>query len=202
MKQKLGLFILLLAYGLWLPGITQPLIHMTGTVDKAELIDLGQKIVAESEAIMPMFRGMAVKFLDNLDARGEIVAYEKTRSILGTVKDLWDANNKLVAFLVCLFSIIIPALKGLLVLAAAIIRDAQLNAINQQIINAISKWSMADVFVVAIIVTYLAANATQHSEELLIMQANFEKGFYFFLAYCVLSILATQLVQRAKPTHV
>lgn len=38
---------------------------------------------------------------------------------------------------------------------------------------------MADVFVVAIVVAYLAANATKHTEEMFTLTATLGNGFYF-----------------------
>ncbi len=70
-----------------------------------------------------------------------------------------------------------------------------------QVANLISKWSMADVFVVAVIVAYLAAQATQNMGEIFVLDARFGSGFWFFLGYCLLSIASAQLmpVRREGP---
>jgi uncharacterized paraquat-inducible protein A len=65
----------------------------------------------------------------------------------------------------------------------------------------ISKWSMADVFVVAIIVAYLAANATQQTETLFSLNAQFMPGFFYFLSYCILSIASAQLLDDRQDKH-
>ena len=60
---------------------------------------------------------------------------------------------------------------------------------------------MADVFVIAIMVAYLAAVANKDMDELVSLEAHFANGFYYFLGYCLLSLLASQLltVRKAKP---
>ncbi len=62
------------------------------------------------------------------------------------------------------------------------------------IASSLSKWSMADVFVIAIFIAFLAARATQNSSELVRFDADFGNGFYFFLGYCLLSIASAQLM--------
>ena len=64
--------------------------------------------------------------------------------------------------------------------------------------KAIGKWSMADVFVIAIMVAYLAAVASKDMDELFSLEAEFSSGFYYFLGYCLLSILASQLLTGRK----
>lgn len=195
MKHKLALGILLLSFLLWVPGISQSMLTLEGSVDKARLVDLGKEMVSGSPEVMPLVAGMATTLLDSLNVEGSIAAYEKTRSILGTVKELFDSKNYLVGFLVMLFSVIIPLTKGVLLLSSAIVREIRIKGHAVNISGLISKWSMADVFVVAIIVAYLAANATRDMGELFTLNARFEPGFYFFLGYCVLSILSAQLMK-------
>jgi len=197
-KNILPVALLLLSFAVLIPGISKPLMTLTGTVDKAELVELGKELVATHPDIMPMIGGMAVKLLDNLNVSGNVQAYEKTRSILGTVKELFDSKNYLVSFLVMLFSVIIPLSKGLLLLTSLWIPEVRIKKRLVGIANVISKWSMADVFVVAVIVAYLAANASGDMGEIFSMTATLGSGFYFFLTYCVLSILSAQLMSRNK----
>jgi hypothetical protein len=197
-KNILPVALLLLSFAVLIPGISKPLMTLTGTVDKAELVELGKELVATHPDIMPMIGGMAVKLLDNLNVSGNVQAYEKTRSILGTVKELFESKNYLVSFLVMLFSVIIPLSKGLLLLTSLWIPEVRIKKRLVGIANVISKWSMADVFVVAVIVAYLAANASGDMGEIFSMTATLGSGFYFFLTYCVLSILSAQLMSRNK----
>jgi len=123
-----------------------------------------------------------------------VPAFSKTNSILGTATELFNNNHKPVAGLILLFSVGIPLLKALLTIAAHLPFKA---IVKRQLLWAssiVSKWSMADVFVVAIFVAYLAANGLRESRELVDFHSELGPGFYYFLAYCVLSIVATQLL--------
>ncbi|NQZ10718.1 MAG: paraquat-inducible protein A [Algicola sp.] len=206
MKSALLPIILLLgSLALLIPGITQPMLTITGTMDKAQLKETGIDILAESmvgkddtnalaskERVKQMISGVT-RMMGMSNITGEFEAYKKTRSISGTVKDLYDSGDMLVAFLVMLFSIVIPAIKILMMLSATLMRHSLTRQRLLTINSLLSKWSMADVFVVALIVTYMAANASG-AGGLLTFSSNFEPGFYYFLGYCVFSIGASQLV--------
>lgn len=131
--------------------------------------------------------------------KGEVEVLQKTRSIWGTVTELYTTGNGLVAALVMLFSVVIPALKLSLMLAQQCVSSIGLKLRVNALVNALAKWSMADVFVVALIITFMAGNASGGMEEMLKTQAQFENGFYFFTAYCILSILSGYLVRRPTP---
>ena len=139
--------------------------------------------------------GIMTGMLGLKDLKGEIKAYSKTRSIAGTVKELFRSGNGFVGFLVMLFSIVIPITKIMLMFVAACFRNSKNSRKAFLISSVISKWSMADVLVIAIIVAFMAANASNMGG-LLDMDARFESGFYFFLGYCTFSILSMQVITR------
>lgn len=195
-RYLVGLGLLALAYALLIPGVFQPMLTLTGDIDKARLAGLGKQLIAESPTMVPMLANMLGGLVDQLALSGSIQAYEKTRSIAGTVGDLFNTGNVAVGFLVLLFSVIVPLLKGvMLVLAQFPVMCARMPWL-QQVSGALSKWSMADVFVIAIIVAYMAANASADSAEIFTLRAEFRSGFYCFLGYCLLSILSSQLLNQ------
>ncbi|MFT5657450.1 MAG: hypothetical protein ACI9KN_000723 [Gammaproteobacteria bacterium] len=196
MRNKLGLLLMLVAIGFLVPGVTQPFFTLTGTVDKAALVELGMETLASDPGVPTFMVSISQQLVSQLDIAGELPALEKTRSIVGTVEELYQADNRLVALLIAIFSILVPVFKCLLMLISAVARQERLVLAADRIKNMISKWSMADVFVVAIIVSYLAANATQQTETLFSLQAQFMPGFYYFLTYCILSILSAQLLDQ------
>jgi uncharacterized paraquat-inducible protein A len=53
----------------------------------------------------------------------------------------------------------------------------------------ISKWAMNDVFVVAVYVAFLSAKATDS------LDATLEPGFYYFASYCLVSLVALQMMK-------
>lgn len=196
MRNTLGVLLMLAALGFLIPGITQPIFSLTGTVDKAALVNLGMDTLASDPSVPAFMVSISQQLVDQLNLQGEISAFEKTRSIVGTVQELYQADKFLVAILIALFSIVVPVLKCLLMLFSALAKQAGLIQIADKVKNVISKWSMADVFVVAIIVSYLAANATRQTDELFLLDAQFMSGFYYFLSYCILSILSSQLLDQ------
>jgi hypothetical protein len=188
------------------------MLTLSGTIDKKEMTDTGIDIIVDSIVEKAMKRGkdksekvergkaermigIMTGMLGLDDLKGEIKAYSKTRSIAGTVKDLFRSGNGFVGFLVMLFSVVIPVTKIMLMLLAACFRDSKNSRKAFLISSVISKWSMADVLVIAIIVAFMAANASNMGG-LVDMDAHFEFGFYFFLGYCIFSILSMQVITR------
>ncbi len=200
MNKRLAIVVLLLAYLALIPGVSRPILELQGSVDKAQLVELGKQMVVTSPGMMPMLSGMALKFLDSVDVEGSIPAYQKSRSILGTVGELFDSGNYLVGFLVMLFSVIVPVCKGGLLLFSLLTPRAMHKHRSVMVANLISKWSMADVFVVAVVVAFLAANATHNMGEIFTLSARFGPGFYFFLGYCLLSLVSAQLMKPLAVT--
>jgi paraquat-inducible protein A len=56
-------------------------------------------------------------------------------------------------------------------------------------VNLISKWSMADVFVVGVFIAFLSLQSNKN------ISAELHSGFYYFLSYCVISIASAQLIR-------
>ena len=133
---------------------------------------------------------------------GEIEVYTQTRSILGAVRNLYDVGSPVPATLILLFSVVVPLTKALMVVIAAFMRNASTRQRVLEFVTAIGKWSMADVFVVALFITYLAAQATQTvpgqagTAPLMAFDASFGAGFYWFTAYCLFSLASQQYTAR------
>lgn len=135
----------------------------------------------------------------------------KELSILATVSELWRDQRYLVSFLIFAFSILIPIAKTLLVSFAYFIHDTAKQQKLTKFVAIIGKWSMADVFVVAVFLAILSTNHAQskeaHELSFFGMKIAFEistqtlsnvgQGFYFFVAYCVLSLIASQFILKS-----
>jgi uncharacterized paraquat-inducible protein A len=120
--------------------------------------------------------------------------FTETRSIVQTVRSLHESGNDFVAGLILLFSIVVPFAKGSALLVAIALRDATNRKRIRRFIDAISKWSMADVFLVGVYVAYLSAKATDN------LDARIHDGFYYFAAYCLVSIASLYFVRlETKP---
>lgn len=133
----------------------------------------------------------------------DIEVYEQTRSIVGSVRHLYDVRSPLPATLILLFSVVVPLAKSALVLWSTFLADAGRRRRTQGFVELIAKWSMADVFVVALFIAYLAAQASQTppgdptvAPPLVAFTAKFGPGFYWFTAYCIFSLAAQQSTSR------
>lgn len=140
----------------------------------------------------------------------------KDLSIIGTVKELWHQNRALVAFLIFAFSVLIPVVKTTLVCIVYFCKDQALAKRLIDFVASIGKWSMADVFVVAVFLAVLSTNhadtAEQHQIGFFGMSMAFElstetlsnvgEGFYYFVGYCMLSLLGTHMLFSAVNKHV
>jgi len=115
-----------------------------------------------------------------------------------------------VGVLVILFSVVFPTLK-MLALAAGLFRPALLrtNRFVKLLAFGLSKWSMADVMVLAIFMSFVAFNgvigsaleslrAVPNVQQVLI-PTNASKilpGYYLFIGFCVASIFLSQKLER------
>ena len=125
----------------------------------------------------------------DLPILGSVSLHDTKQSIMGTIKTLHQNNNSLVAFLILLFSVIVPVIKAIALLLVIFIKKLAYRHQLSSFVALISKWSMADVFVVGIMLAFLATRSDDNIE------AQLHEGFYYFLAYCIVSIVASQLVK-------
>ena len=134
---------------------------------------------------------------------GDIEVYQQTRSIIGSVRQLYDVGSPLPATLILLFSVVVPLTKAALVAWAVFMRSNAMRLRTLKFVEGIAKWSMADVFAVALFIVFLAAQATQQppgapdaAPPLLAFTAQFGPGFYWFAAYCLFSLASQQYTAR------
>lgn len=197
MKKILGVLIVLCAYAMLYPGLTQPMLSVSGTVEKTKLVDVGKQLIEESPNTPSIVVNMVDMVVQGLDVSGTVNAFDKTRSIIGTAQELYVNGHVPVAALIIVFSVGVPLFKALLLLIIQFPVQKNLRSALLVVSNAISKWSMADVFVIAIFIAYLAGNGIQESNGLVDFNASLGTGFWFFLGYCLASILGTQLLTSA-----
>ena len=119
--------------------------------------------------------------------------FHETKSILQTVKNLYQGKNYFVSGLILLFSVLVPFFKGIMLLVVMVMKNEIRRYRIYTFVRNISKWSMADVFVVGTYVAYMSANATDN------MDAKIEIGFYYFAAYCLVSLISLQFLWVKDP---
>ena len=120
--------------------------------------------------------------------------FSQTRSILQTVKDLHTSGNYTVAGMILFFSVMVPFIKAVLLGVVGLLRPTQPARYRIfAFVRGISKWAMADVFVVGVYIAYLSAKATDA------LDAELHEGFYYFAAYCLISLLSVQVMRVDPP---
>ena len=181
MYKHLGLIFNVIALGLFVPGILLPMFSLDMTL-MASIADAGKLTT-------------------------DIV--DKELSIMQTVNSLWVENKLLVAALIFLFSVVVPVLKALLIVIAYFSKNRSVQLRVSSFISIISKWSMADVFVVAIFLAVLSTNHVETTSQQALSIFGFTlaidissqtlsalgQGFYFFAGYCMVALLGSQLFQ-------
>ena len=180
-RNKISLLLIAVSFGLLVPGLTQPVFNL----------------------------GVNVQVLSSL-AEINTSVVKQSKSILGTISNLYDNDRALVATLILLFSVIVPFLKGLMLIGGILHKSEAVQRKLYEIVNAIGKWSMADVFVVAVFLVFLStSDNTSASKEAIsvfgmeipleikmLMDSNIGVGFYWFLSYCLLSLITLHVIKK------
>ena len=115
--------------------------------------------------------------------------FRQTQSIFESMKNLYNSGNVFVGGLILFFSMTVPFIKAVLLFIIIATKESVTRYRLYTFARSVSKWAMADVFVVGVFIAFLAAKATDN------LNAVAERGFYFFAAYCLVSNLAFQLLQ-------
>lgn len=123
---------------------------------------------------------------------GNTIFQYESKSIITALLKIVDKGQYAIAVIIVLFTVIMPVIKTLLLLVMSFREKLHLSNRSINILSSIGKWSMLDVFVVAIVVTYFSMKATGQTD------ANLQIGVYYFSIYVILSMICTVLVTRSK----
>jgi len=197
-RQIAGLVLIAISVGLLYPGVTQPVLTLNGSLEKSMIAELGIEMIAGegTDNQTRSMLSMISSFLGLDEIEGQMEVYRTTRSIWGTVEELANTGNLAVAVLIVFFSVVVPVFKLLLQTLALALPQPQWRAVLLNLNSGLSKWSMADVFVMGMLVAYMAGSASGQMGDMLTMDARLEIGFYYFLAYCLFSIVAGALMRQ------
>lgn len=119
--------------------------------------------------------------------------YEETQSIMRAARRLYDSRNYFVAGLVIFFSLVVPVIKVALLGVILAMKSPATRYRLYLFTRSMSKWAMADVFAVGVFIAFLAANALDN------LDARLHPGYYYFVAYCLVSNVAFQFLYVPKP---
>ena len=229
-SRPIVLILLAASLGLLIPGLFAPVLTIRGVLTRDGIAEAAPMVLERGltdetvAALKSMMNPSVIAFLDAtggdvrkviIDKLGpqltaalqksmvEVEVYEQTRSIVGSVRRLYEVGSPVPATLILLFSVIVPLTKAALVAWATFIANAPRRRRTLSFVEAIAKWSMADVFVVALFIAYLAAQASAAPTQgpnaaapLIAFTARFGPGFYWFAAYCLFSLASQQYTFR------
>lgn len=114
--------------------------------------------------------------------------FEKEASLIDIVRELWLGGSWPLALAVGFFSIVFPALKLAYLMAASLLPRRFSGARGLSFLAALSKWSMMDVLVVALVI--VATKTTG------LARATAQPGLWYFTACVVLMAAATLWAER------
>lgn len=187
-----------LGFRLMILGFTLVSVIFLGLGISLPMIDIDARLNAFSVSLM----GEPISF-------NEQIIYFQSKSILDVTHTLWDGQGwdlKLVGTLVFCFSIVFPLTK--LILSAFYLYSKKMSSskIVQKVIFHLGKWSMADVFVVAIFMAYIGfygiitsqlSGISNNPNGYAVETLNYSRlapGALYFTAYCILSIVIGILI--------
>lgn len=208
-----------------IPGLLLPVLTVRGKLNPTGVADLAYKILDQgmtdsavqslrpmiNPALLPLLegggtglKGTLVTTIGNqlstqLKSSPPIEVYGQTRSIVGSIRHLYTVGSYTAATLILFFSVAVPLTKSLLVSWAVLQSNPKARKRTLFFVETIAKWSMADVFAVAVMIAYLAAQASQSasgSTTIIEFDASFGAGFYWFAGYCLTSLAVQQLSAR------
>jgi hypothetical protein len=227
-RRRLALAGLAVTMVLLIPGLAAPVITVRGILNPDGVAILAPQLLEQglsedavaafrpmlNPALLPMIEAMpgglkgalvtqmGSRLGAQLAAGPEVEVYYQTRSIVGSVRYLYRVGSPTAATLILLFSVIVPFTKASLVLWAVFLGDRLRRTRTLHFVELIAKWSMADVFAVALFIAYLAARASQTPPgggvppQAVAFTATFGPGFYWFAAYCLVSLGIQQATAR------
>lgn len=169
-------------------GLALPMIDLDARLSSVDLEIMGEKIQFDEQFI-----------------------YYQSKSILDVTRTLLESrgiDTKIVGILILVFSIILPLSKMILTALYLFYEKAKKQKWIKIIIFYMGKWSMADVFVVAIFMSFIGINALVDTQLINVNQVgssatletmNYTKlspGIIFFTIYVVLTIIMSSLIHR------
>jgi hypothetical protein len=154
---------------------------------------------------------LSVSFLsNNIEFSNQIVFFQ-SKSIWGVIAVLFEQKSFqmiLVGILILLFSILIPTFK---LTASTIVVLKQTDNKFSAFLKDLGKWSMADVFTIALFMAYMGLNGIIKGsldqldgdyKDAIINTANYTRfrvGLLFFVLYTLLSIISSYFFRHRKP---
>jgi hypothetical protein len=121
----------------------------------------------------------------------EFVLQHQVRGIAAIIWELLTTDHWIIGSFLLLFSIVTPLTKASLMFFVIASRSKDLNLKIVQVLHAIGKWSMADVFVAGVLLSLYALKAQEATKSIPCL------GLYYFIGYCLLSMTTSELLTHS-----
>jgi len=169
-------------------GIALPMIVLDARLTKVDLMLMGESVHFDEQFM-----------------------YYQSKSIIDVTRTLLEGHGidlKLVGLLILLFSIVLPLSKMIATNIYLFATEARSIRLLKLIIFHLGKWSMADVFVVAIFMSYIGfyglvssqlGDMERQTDTLALDTVNYSAlapGVIFFTLYCLFSIIISTLIHK------
>jgi len=116
------------------------------------------------------------------------VVQHQVRGIAAIIWELLTGGHWIIGGFLLLFSIMTPLAKISLTYVVTFSRSHALNFKIGEFLHTIGRWSMADVFVAAVLLALYALKFQQATKSIPCL------GLYYFIGYCLVSLSTTQLL--------
>ena len=214
-SEKIKLIYILLILAVLLMAVTYKWIDFNALIlsfTAVSLVFLVLGITLPMIDIDARLESFNINLLGNDMSFDEQVLYFQSKSITDVTQTLIQSRGidiKVVGILVFLFSIVFPAIKLCLSALFLFIGRVRESKWAKNIIFYLGKWSMADVFVVAIFMAYIGfygiissqLNEIGAGDNYTVDTVNYSRlspGALFFTSYCILSIITSIILDRVQ----
>jgi paraquat-inducible protein A len=120
------------------------------------------------------------------------VLQHEIRGIWAIIYELFTKGHWIIGGFLFVFSIVTPLTKATLTFVVTASGNRKLNLWIGQFIHTVGKWSMADVFVAAILLALYALKFQEATKSVPCL------GLYYFIGYCLLSLTTTELLVNSE----
>lgn len=190
-QSTLFVMTLLFAGVMLIVGLTLPIIEVDARIQSLDFILLGEKVAFQNQVLF--FQSKSIW------------------DIITTLLNQQKPDAIVVGILILLFIVVLPFLR---LTAKGVRQFVPNNKIVDYLAFEASKWDMADVMIVGILMTYIGLNGILksqltnlniHNDTLTTKTVNFtslQPGYFIFVAYVIFDLVLSYILKRTTPGYV
>lgn len=131
---------------------------------------------------------LAIIAYQDIPVLGQSVFQFESKSIVSALQKLYESGQTAIAVIIFVFTLLTPIFKSLMMLIILFSQNLHFSQKSIKVLKSIGKWSMLDVFVIAILVTFFTTKSGGATD------ATLQIGVYYFVTYVISSMLLTYLI--------